>query len=164
MNPLQDVRLGPIIWTVINFAILLLVLRAVAWKPILKALQSREASINDALDRAEVAKSEAERILSENQKALNKADEEAQRVLRETREFAERLQAEASQRAQEESRRMLQQAQEEIARSKQQALTELRSEVATLAVQAAEKILDETLDAQRHARLVDRYLDQTVGS
>ena len=160
MNP--DIQLGTILWTIVNFIVLLVVLRAVAWKPILKALQARETSINDALNRADVARSEAERILSENQKALQKAEEEAQRMLRESREYAEKLHTEASQRAQEESRRLVEQAHAEIDRSKQQALNELRTEVATLAIEAAERILNESLDADRHRRLVERYLDQTV--
>jgi len=64
--------------------------------------------------------------------------------------------------AQEESRRLLEQAHQEIDRSKQQALNELRTEVATLAVGAAEKILNEQLDADKQKRLVDNYLTQAV--
>ena len=161
MNVL-DIQTGPILWTIINFLILLVLLRLVAWKPILKALETRESTINDALNRAEVAKSDAERILAENQKALLRAEEESQRVLRESREHAERLQSEALARAQEESRRLLDQAHQEIDRSKQQALNELRTEVATLAVGAAEKILNEQLDADKQKRLVDNYLTQAV--
>jgi F-type H+-transporting ATPase subunit b len=159
---LLDIQTGPILWTILNFVILLLVLRSVAWKPILNALHTRERSINDALDRAELAKSEAERILTENRAAMQKAEEEGQRVLRESREFAEKLQNEASTRAQQETQRMLQDAMREIERSKQQALVELRTEVATLAVDGAEKILNESLDADRHKRLVNEYLNQAV--
>jgi F-type H+-transporting ATPase subunit b len=157
-----DIQFGPIIWTILNFLILLILLRAVAWKPILRALESRESAISDALDRAEHARADAERILGENQKALKRADEEAQKVLREGRELAERLQAEASHRAQTETRRMLEQANAEIERNKQQALTELRAEVANLAVDAAERILHESLDGERHRRIVDEYLSQTT--
>jgi F-type H+-transporting ATPase subunit b len=157
-----DIQSGPILWTIVNFLILLLLLRAVAWKPILKALETRENTINDALNRAEAAKADAERILAENQKALLKAEEESQKVLRESRDYAERLQSEASQKAQVESRRLLEQAHQEIERSKQQALNELRTEVATLAVGAAEKILNEQLDADKQKSLVDNYLTQAV--
>lgn len=157
-----DIQIGPIVWSIFNFIALLVLLRAVAWKPILKALESRETAISDALDRAERAKADAERILAENQKALQRADDEAQKVLREGRELAERLQTEASNRAQLETRRMLDQANAEIERNKQIALTELRTEVATLAVDAAERILNETLDADRHKRIVNQYLSQTT--
>jgi F-type H+-transporting ATPase subunit b len=157
-----DIQAGPILWTILNFLILLLLLWKVAWKPILNALNAREQSINDALDRAETARHDAERILADNQKALQKADEEAQRVLRESREYSERVRSEAAAKAQEESRRLVEQAQQEIERSKQQALVELRGEVANLAVSGAERILNETLDGDRQRRLVDDYLKQAV--
>lgn len=160
-NPI-DIKTGPILWTIINFVLLLVLLRAVAWKPIIKALESRESSINDALNRAEKATSEAERIMAENQKTLQRAEEESQKVLRDSREFAERLHAEATQHAQEEGRRILDQAQQEIERSKQQALNELRTEVATLAVGGAEKILRQSLDAERQKHVVDQYLNEAL--
>jgi F-type H+-transporting ATPase subunit b len=160
-NPL-DIQTGPILWTIINFTLLLVLLRAVAWKPIVKALETRESSINDALNRAEKAKGEAERVLAENQKALQRAEEESQKVLRDSREYAERLHSEATLKAQEEGRRILEQARHEIERSKQQALNELRGEVASLAVGGAERILRDTLDGDRQKRLVDEYLKGAI--
>jgi F-type H+-transporting ATPase subunit b len=160
-NPL-DIQTGPIVWTIINFILLLVLLRAVAWKPIINALRTRESSIEDALNRAEKAKAESERVLAENQKVMQRAEEESQKVLRESREYAERLQTEATQKAQEEGRRILDQAHQEIERSKQQALNELRGEVATLAVGGAEKILRDSLDGDRQKRLVDQYLKETL--
>jgi F-type H+-transporting ATPase subunit b len=159
---LVDIQTGPILWTILNFIILLLLLRATAWKPILKALQTRETSINDALDRAENAKADAERILAQNQNAMMKAEEESQKVLRDSRQYAERIQSEAVAKAQEESRRMLELAQQEIERSKQQALNELRGEVASLAVGGAERILKESLTDDRHQRILDEYLQQAA--
>lgn len=160
MNPL-DIHVGPIIWTVINFFILLILLRILAWKPILAALERRKTAINEALDRADVAKAEAERILAENRATMHKAEEEAQRVLRESREYAERIRSEAGERAQDETRKMIEQAHLEIDRNRVQALNELRGEVATLAVGAAERILHENLDHDRQTRLVDDFLKQT---
>jgi F-type H+-transporting ATPase subunit b len=157
-----DIQIGPILWTILNFIILLVLLRAVAWKPILKALRDRESSINDALDRAEVARKDAERVLAENEIALRRADEEAQKLLREGREYAERVRTDAVAKAQEENKRMLDAARAEIERSKQQALTEMREETASLAVKGAEKILRETLNDDRQKRLIDDYLSQAL--
>lgn len=162
MDTITNIEVGPIIWTVFNFLLLLTLLRIVAWKPILAALSKRETTINDALNRADAAQSEAERVLAENRKALAQAEQEAQKVLRESREYAERLQAESAARSQEEGRRLLDQARQEIERNKQQALNELRSEVANLAIGATEKILGESLDADRHKQLVDTYLTQAA--
>ncbi len=157
-----DISTGPILWTILNFIILLLLLRAVAWKPITKALEAREESINDSLNRAEVAREEAHRILSSNQEAQEKAEAEAQRLLRESREYADRVKEEAMSKAEEESKRLLEQARKEIERSKQEALNELRSEVASLAIGASEKILREKIDADKQQTLIDEYLGQAA--
>ncbi|MEX0748243.1 MAG: F0F1 ATP synthase subunit B, partial [Rhodothermales bacterium] len=57
-------------------------------------------------------------------------------------------------------RQMKEQAEADIEREKQSALDELRSEVADLAIQAAEKILKENLDAGRQRKLVDRFIEE----
>ncbi|MBS1912538.1 MAG: F0F1 ATP synthase subunit B [Bacteroidetes bacterium] len=160
MDTITNIEIGPILWTIFNFLLLLILLRVFAWKPILSALSNREKTISDALNRAETAQAEADRVLAENKKAMQRAEEDAQRVLRESREYAERMQAEATQKAQDEGRRILDQAKQEIERNKQQALNEMRAEVANLAVGASEKILNETLDPERHKRLVEDYLAQ----
>lgn len=162
MNPLADINVGPILWTIINFFLLLVLLRIVAWKPILNALQTRQDTINDALHRAESAKQEADRVLAENQKALRQAEAESQKVLKETREYAQRIQSDAMAKAQDDTKKLMEQAHQEINLSKQQAMNELRTEVASLAVGAAERILNESLDADRHTRLVNDYLKQAA--
>ncbi|MDE3056676.1 MAG: F0F1 ATP synthase subunit B [Bacteroidota bacterium] len=155
-----DINPGLIIWTIITFAIVVLVLGKFAWKPLVAALQRREQNIHDALQRAEEAKKEAERVLAENKAALAKANEETARIIREGRELAEQLKNEILAKANDNAKDALLQAQEAIQREKEAALLQLRSEVADLAVTAAEKILDETLDAPRQKKMVDKVLQQ----
>ena len=153
-----DINPGLIIWTIVTFLILVVVLRAYAWKPLLKALQDRENHVRSSLERAEHAQAEAERILAENRRELSKAEVEAQRILGEGRSLGEKLKNEMLEQANRQSRKMLDQAKQEIEREKDAALEKLRSEVAILAIGAAEKILDETLDETRHRKIVDAYL------
>ena len=70
---LLDVNPGLIIWTIVTFLILLFILKKVAWKPILSALDQREKDIKDSLEKAEKAKEDAQRILDENQANLAKS-------------------------------------------------------------------------------------------
>ena len=150
-----DPNPGLIIWTIVTFVLLLIVLRKFAWKPLLTALHDRESSIRGTLEHAENAKAEAERILEENRKQLAKAGEEAQKILAEGRALGDRLKQEIVDQANQQSRRMVDQARLEIERDKESAIAQLRGEVAALAIQAAEKILNETLDAKRHRALID---------
>jgi F-type H+-transporting ATPase subunit b len=151
---------GLVIWLAIVFGLLLFVLRRYAWGPITSALETREQTIDESIQRAEKALAEAKQIQADNQKARREAEQEAQRLLRESREEAERLRGEEVQKTREQIQQMRDQAQAEIEREKDSALSELRTEVADLAIQAAEKILQENLDAQRQRRLVESFIDE----
>lgn len=150
-----DINPGLILWTIITFLILLVILRAVAWKPLLAALTAREEKIRTALQEADDAQQEARRLLEEHRRQLALAEEQSQRVIREGREMGERLKAEIMDKANASSRHMIDQAREEIQREKEEALGQLRSEVADLAVMAAGKLLDANLDTVASRKLVD---------
>ena len=154
-----DINPGLIAWTILTFVLLVIVLRAFAWKPLLEALHKREEYVRHSIERAEQAKQEAEHILQENRKQLANAEAEAQRILAEGRALGDKLKNEMLEQANQQSRKMLEQAKQEIERDKEAALSQLRGEVANLAIKAAEKILDETLDENRHRKIVDAYLN-----
>ncbi len=149
---------GVIIWTAITFGLLLVLLRATAWKPILKALDDREGNIRKSIERAEEAKREAERLLEENRKSRNEAEERAQQLIREAKELSEKVRSEAVSKAQVDANRLLDKARSEIERDKQQALEQLHGVVAELAVKAPEKILNESMDNAKQKKLVEGFL------
>ena len=153
-----DPNYGLVSWTIITFVLLLLVLRRIAWKPLLEALSRREEHVRSSVERAEQAKLEAEQLLEEHKKQLANAESEVQRILNEGRSFGDKLKDEIVAKANQQSRQMIEQAQQEIERNKDAALAQLRTEVANLAIAAAGKILDETLDETRHARIIDASL------
>ncbi len=153
-----DPNPGLIAWTIITFVLLLIVLRKFAWKPLLAALHEREGSIRGALENAEQVRNEAARILEENRRQLALAGDESHKILTEGRALGEKLKQEIVDQANQQSRRMVEQAKLEIERDKERALAQLRGEVATLALQAAGKILNETLDEKKHRALIDESL------
>ena len=149
---------GLIFWTAITFVIVLLILKKIAWGPILTALEEREKGIQSSIDRAHQAKDESEAILRKNKELLAKADAESDRIIREGKDFAEKLRADISQKAQAEAQKMISSAKEEIEQEKRRALDVLRNEVADLAVKGAEKIIKTTLDADIQKRIVDSMI------
>jgi len=153
-----QVNPGLIVWTIVTFILLLAILRKFAWKPMLEALTRREEGIRSSIERAENAKQEAEHILEENRKQLARADEESRHILNESRSLAEKLKNEIVEKANQQARVMVEQARQEIGRDKDIAITQLRGEVADLAVKAAEKILGETLDGSKHKKIIDDIL------
>jgi F-type H+-transporting ATPase subunit b len=149
---------GLIIWTILVFLALVFILKKVAWKPILDALHKREHDIHDAIANAEQAKKEAEKLLAEHRAQLARINEESSKLLKEARDTAEQSKNMILQQANASARQMIEQAKIEIERDKDAALLSLRKEVASLAIQAAEKILDESLDEKKHRTLVDNFL------
>ena len=151
-------NLGLVFFTALVFGIVLWILGKYAWGPISTALEEREHNIESSINRAEKALEEARQIQADNQRARREAEQEAQRMLREARDEAERLRAEEVDRTRQQIAQMREQAQAEIEREKDSALDELRAVVADLAIQAAEKILHETLDAPRQKKIVDDFI------
>jgi F-type H+-transporting ATPase subunit b len=149
---------GLIFWTAVTFIIVLLLLKKIAWGPIISALEEREKGIQSAIDRAYTAKDEAESILKKNKELLAKADAEADKIIREGKEYAEKLRGDITEKAQAESKKMIASAKEEIEQEKRRALDVLRNEVADLAVKGAEKIIRTALDADKQKAIVDSMI------
>lgn len=155
-----EINPGLIVWTIITFVILLVILRALAWKPLVQALSAREEKIRAALQQSEAAQQEARRLLEENKRQLALAEEQSQRIIKEGREMGEKIKAEVVEKANASSRHMIEQAKDEIRREKDLALTQLRTEVADLAIIAAGKILDANLDTPKQRQLVDAAIKE----
>ncbi len=154
-----DVNPGLILWTVVTFVILLLILKKVAWKPILNSLSERENFIKDSLEKAEKAQAEAEKLVAENRENLSKAEEEAKKVIEQGREYAEELKKRILDESRAEAKKMIEEASLEIERKNREAFNNLKEQVAEIAVDAAEKILRENLDKEKQVNLVNKYLE-----
>lgn len=155
-----DINPGLIIWTIVVFVILSALLGRYAWRPLLSALKDREDDIRGALDKAQQAKAEAEEMIRKNREGMARAEEEYQKMVREAKSMAEKMKEEIVAKANAQARHELEKAQDEIRRSVDDARQTLRAEVADLAIKAAEKILDESLDAQKQKKIVDAFINQ----
>ena len=151
---------GLFFWKALAFAIFLFLLYKFGWGPITEALDERESRIEDSMTRAEQALEEAKAMQAENEKKRRQAEREAQRILREAREAAEELREEELEKTRDKISRMRDQAQAEIRREKQGTLEDLRDEVADLAIEAARKVVQADLDADRHRQLVSNFIDE----
>lgn len=159
---LLDVNPGLMIWTVITFIILLLILKKVAWKPILTALDKRENDIRESLAQAEKAKEDAKQILEQNQANLAKAEEESRKIIEQSRTYAESLKEQLMRESKEQAKKIVDDASSEIQRNKDAAFEELKGQIAEIAVNAAEKIIRESLDAQKSKQVIDKYLNDVT--
>ncbi len=152
-------KLGFAIWILISMIIFLTVMMKYAVPPIMKSLNEREAKIKDSLESAEKALAKAEAISKDNEKALREAEAKAQQIRKDAIEEAEVLRNERIGKAKDEATQIIEQAKNTIEQEKKLALTQLREEVARLAIQSASIILDEELDAKKNSKLVDKFIE-----
>ncbi len=155
-----EINPGLIIWTIITFILLLVLLRTFAWKPLLSALEKREQHIRSSIEHAENATQEAEQLAAQNRKFMSDAEVKSQKLLKDSRELGEKLKSEIIAKANQQSKHIIEQAKLEIEREKEAALLKLRSEIADLSILVASKILGETLDSDKHRRVIDSYLEE----
>ncbi len=151
---------GLIIWTLVSFFILLILLKKVAFPPILKGMKKREETIKQQLDEAQKTKKEAETLLDDYKRQLADARSEAQKIINEGKGLGESIRKEVIQKAQEESNQIVKRAQEEIELQKQKALMELQEKIADLSVMAASKVINKSLNLEDHRRLVEDYISK----
>lgn len=148
-----------IIWTFVNFLILLWVLSKFMFKPLLAAIKSREQEIQGNLNKAAEDRTEAERLRREFTEQVAGAQRQAQEIIshatRNAQTEAERIIGESRDKATAEWER----AQKQIQVEKERALAELREEVATLAVSVAGKVIERSLTDADHTRLAQKFVE-----
>jgi F-type H+-transporting ATPase subunit b len=155
---LLDPKAGLFVWTLVVFGLVLFILWRYAWGPISTALAKREETIDNSIKRAERALDEARQIASDNEKARREAEVSAQKILRQAKDAAEKLSSEQLESTQSQVEGMLGQAREEIEQAKKRALKELRTEVAELAIEAAEKVVSANMDSGQNRKIVDDFM------
>ena len=136
---------GLIFWMAITFLIVFFLMKKYAWGPILKMIEERENSIEDALNSAQKAKEEMAEMHSTNEKLLAEARLEKEKMIKEAREIKEIMIADAKKSAQAEAQRVLDDARKSIENEKMAAINELKNQVALMSVEIAEKILRKDL-------------------
>ncbi len=148
-----------VFWTTATFIIFFFLLRKFAWKPILSAVKGREESINQALVSAETARREMQNLTAENERILQEARLERDNMLKEAREMKEKIVADAKNEAQAQGLKMIEQAKAAIEGEKNAAMAELKSQVSTLSLSIAEKLLkDELSNKDAQTKLVEKML------
>lgn len=155
------VSYGTIIWTSIAFILVLIIMKKVAWKPILGALEKREKDIQNAIDSARQAKEEMARLKVSNEELQKKAREERDAILKEARDTKDAIIAEAKSKATQEADRILAAARENIKNEKMAAVAELKNQVAILSIEIAEKVLRNQLsNDEKQKALINNMVEE----
>lgn len=156
---LENFSLDLFVKQTILFLLLIFLMVKFAWKPILNALNDREEGIKNALDSAEKAKREMENLQADNDKLLKEARAEREAMLKEARDLKNKMIEDAKEEAREEASKLVAQAQATIDSEKKAAIAELKSQVANLSIEIAEKVVkDELSNKDKQIKLVESML------
>ncbi|MDQ1643267.1 MAG: F-type H+-transporting ATPase subunit b [Actinomycetota bacterium] len=145
----------------VAFTLLFLFLRAKVFPMFEKVYSERHEAIEGGLERAKKAEEEAEAALAQYREQLAEARHEASRLREDAREQGAAIIVEMREQAQSEARRITELAHQQLEADKQQAINQLRTQVGSLAVELASRIIGEALqDDSRQRRVVDRFLEE----
>lgn len=159
---ISEFSLGLFFWQTLIFVGLIFLLKKYAWKPILSAVNEREASIKDALEAAKEARSEMESLQSDNQRILNESRAQKEALLKEARTIRSEMINTAKVEAQSEANKILSQAQEAIQNEKRTAVNELKDHVSSIALDIATKVLQNELESKdKQMQLVSKLLQDS---
>ncbi len=146
---------------IVSFLILFGLLSVVLYKPVLKMLDERQAKIKESMDQAEQIKLQTETTKEEIRSQLDSARKEGQKIIAQAEEIGNKLKAEAKEEARKEAEALIAKAKTEMQIQRDKDINELREQFADIAISAAEKVIDTTLDKKKHQELIEETLDKS---
>ncbi|WP_066756386.1 F0F1 ATP synthase subunit B [Crocinitomix algicola] len=132
---------GQIFWGGLVFLILLFLLAKLAWKPVLSAVKNREEGIRESIELAAKTKAEMETLKAQNEELLKEARIERDKMISEASETAKKMIAEAKEEGKAQQAKIVEDAQKVINAEKAAAISELKTQVASLSLEIAEKVI-----------------------
>jgi F-type H+-transporting ATPase subunit b len=151
------INLGYFLVQVFNFLVLMMILIAWVYRPVLRTIQQRRKMIAQGLEDARVASEARANAEKEAEAILAQAQQEAAQQVREATERAEETAREIRAAAEKEAAQIHEVAAAESEQAQTQALGELRGQVAAIAIAAAQKMIGEALDEKRQHALIEEF-------
>lgn len=144
----------------IAFALFVWFCMKFVWPPLLAAIEERQKKIADGLADAEKAGKHLELAEVKAKDTIKVAKAEAGEIIDQANKRKNQIIDEAKAEAQAEREKILAQAQAEIESERNRAREELRTQVSTLAIAGAEKILERSIDAAAHSDILDKLASE----
>jgi F-type H+-transporting ATPase subunit b len=157
-NALLRFEPGLMIWTIAVFVVLLIVLRKIAWKPLLQALDEREKKIHEALEQAAKTQRDTENVVAENQRRIDEAIQKSEQIIQQAREQSEHARQQILEEARAESRRIVEQGMRRLEAEQRGALQDIRKMAGDLAIQASARLIQSSLNDEQQREIVEQFL------
>lgn len=164
MGGIESLGIEPatLIAQIVNFTILFGLLYLVAYRPLMRMFDERSRRIKESMEQTEYIKEQAVRAGEEAEKRIEAASKEGQEVVARSLRTGEEVRQKAEQEAKKEAAALVGKARIEIQRERDEAINELRKAFADLTIQAAEKVIDRSLDKEAHHDIIDKVLREST--
>lgn len=156
------INLAQLITQIVGISVLLFLLVKFLYRPILKVLDERSARIQESLEAADRVKEQAAASQAQMQDEMQQAREEGQQMIAQAREMAARFRDEEMEKARQEIATERKRAESDIQRERDAAIEDLRREFAGLAISAAERVVERSLDESAHKDIIDKVLEEST--
>lgn len=150
---------GDILVTLLTFALLMFLLKKLAWGPLMGIMKQREEHVAKEIDEAEKSRVEANKLLEEQREMLKEARKEAQLMIENAKKHGETQREEIILTARAEAERMQETAKVTIEQQKEQAIAAVRDQVASLSVLIASKVIEKELNQADQDKLIQEIID-----
>jgi F-type H+-transporting ATPase subunit b len=147
---------------IINFIVLFVLLRLFLYKPVMKMLDERAQRTKEGMELAEATKKEYEQAKGEVQKQIEKGRQETQAIIAQAMQVGERLKEESRQEAAKQAQTIIDRTRSELEAERDKIVGDLRREFVDISIAAAEKVIKETLDKEKHRKLIEETLRESV--
>ena len=154
------INLPGLVAQIINFTILLTVLYLLLYKPVTRMLDQRGERIKESLEQADRLKAESAEAEEAVRKQIEDARQEGRGIVAQATQVAERVREEAREQARRDAELITARAQADIQRERDEALEQLRAQFSDLAILAAERVINSSLDEAQHRELIEEVLQE----
>lgn len=154
----MDVHLSTIIFTIINFVLLLFILKYFLMKPVNKIMDDRQDGINMSIKKAKEDEEQGEISRREKERLLHESKVKGREIVEEYKASAQNISQEIIDEAKKESNIIIERTRKEIEREKQKAESEIKKQVIDLSLILSERALEQIIDKEEHRKLIEDFI------
>jgi F-type H+-transporting ATPase subunit b len=154
----MEINLSLILGTIMNFIILLWILKHFFFNKVKTIVDDRQSEIEDKIIRADEDLEKARIFKLENERMLKSARDEGKQITEEYKKKADKVHSEILQEANKEANVIMERAKIEVEREKNKAEAELKKQVVDLAVMLSVRALEESIDEEKHRKLINDFI------
>ncbi|GAA0078869.1 F0F1 ATP synthase subunit B [Clostridium sp. CTA-5] len=154
----MDINISTLLMTLVNFFILVLILKHFFWSKIQLVIDERQNYVDEKLIKADEDSEKARMYLLENQKILQSAKDEAKKITENQKVKADKIYQDIIEDANQEAKSLRERAKIDIQREKEKAEYEVKKQAIDLAVELSIKALEESIDDNKHRELISDFI------